>query len=223
MELLLATCNKGKIVETRDVLSRLPVRLRTPFDLPRNIEKPEECGMSFKENAILKARYYFDRTRLPTLADDSGIIVEALHGELGIHTRRWGAGPDATDEEWVAFFLDRMRREENKRARFITVLAYIEPSGSLLTFEGASEGVITETLEAPFLPGLPLSGCFKPDGCTCVFSALSVEQKNNTIPRGRALRKFVEFLQSNPHSPPAGRQALPHGEREIIAHARNKI
>jgi len=91
-----------------------------------------------------------------------------------------------------------MRHEENKRATFTTVIALVTPEGEW-TFEGHCDGVITDTLEAPYLPGLPISACFRPDGFNCVFSALSVEEKNGVSHRGKAteaLRRFLaQFLE----------------------------
>lgn len=196
MDLLLGTNNQGKIIEIAEVLRDLPVTVVTPKHL--NIDDaPEETGKTFEENALEKARFYFERSGLPTVADDSGIIVEALQDELGLHTRRWGAGPAASDEEWIEHFLKRMQGEENKRARFVCVLAYVDPLGAASTFEGHCEGIITPTLEADYLPGLPISACFRPIGHERVFSALTIEQKNSTSHRGRATQKLAEFLRGS--------------------------
>jgi XTP/dITP diphosphohydrolase len=194
MRLLIGTNNAGKVVEISEALAGLPVEIVTPKDLKMK-EVPPETGSTFEENAILKARFFHERSGLPTVADDSGIIVEALQDELGLHTRRWGAGPDATDQEWIEFFLDRMKKEKNKRARFVCVLAYVDQRGTTSTFEGDCDGVITDTLEAEYLDGLPISGCFKTDGYDRVFSALSIDQKNSTSHRGRAAGKLAEYLK----------------------------
>ncbi len=194
---LLATSNKGKIIEIREVLQDLNLTLLSPEDLPHPPAPPHEEMDTFEGNAIQKARYYFEKTGIPSIADDSGILVEALKQELGIHTRRWGAGPEATDEEWITYFLDRMKKESNKRARFICVLALIDEKGEIHTFEGHCDGMITNGLEADYLPGLPISACFKPDGYDKVFSALTVEEKNRVSHRGKAVRVLREFLEAN--------------------------
>lgn len=195
MKLLVATTNRGKFLEIAEALAPLALQCVSPFELGIT-EKPEERGQTFEENAVEKARFYSIRTNLPTIADDSGIIVEALKGELGTHTRRWGAGPAASDEEWIDCFLGRMRREENKRAHFVCVLAYIDAAGTARLFEGRCSGTITDALEASYLPGLPISACFRPEGCAQVFSALPLEQKNYTSHRGRALSSFIAFLNA---------------------------
>lgn len=176
-----------------DALESLQVSIVSPESL-HITEKPKETGATYAENAIQKARFYCERGGIPTLADDSGIVVDALQNELGIHTRRWGKGPDATDYEWIQFFLERMRTEENRKARFLCTLAYIDAAGLLHTFEGSCDGMITLELEADYLPGLPISACFKPDGYDRVFSALSTNKKNQISHRGRALNLFKEFL-----------------------------
>lgn len=193
MKLLIGTGNKGKIQEMHDALNDLPIEIVTPEQMGIE-DSPAETGETFAENAEQKARFYYEQSGIATIADDSGIIVDALQNELGIHTRRWGKGPDATDYEWVEFFLERMREEQNRNARFVCVLAYIDASGKLHTFEGSCDGAITDELEADFLPGLPISACFKPNGYDKVFSALSVAEKNTISHRGRALQAFKSFI-----------------------------
>lgn len=197
MKLLIGTNNEGKVIEISEVLSGLELELVTPESLSIASD-PKESGASFKENAILKAKHFHALSGgLPTIADDSGIVVEALRNELGLHTRRWGAGPSAGDEEWIEHFLNRMKQEENKRAAFLCTLAYLDHRGDLHTFEGRCEGSITDALEANYLPGLPISACFKPDGYDRVFSALSIEQKNSTSHRGQATTLLRNHLLSS--------------------------
>ena len=199
MHLLLGTNNAGKVIEISEALHGLPILLYTPQHLSIT-DIPPETGDTFEENALQKARFYFEQAGIPTVADDSGIIVEVLQDELGLHTRRWGAGPSASDEEWIAHFLKRMKKEKNKRARFVCVLAHIDAEGKPHVFEGTCEGTVTANMEADFLPGLPISACFRPDGYELVFSALTPEQKNRTSHRGRAsakLRKHLDKLLRN--------------------------
>ncbi len=193
MDLLIGTNNEGKVLEISEGLEGLPLKILTPKLLEIG-DPPPETGTTFAQNAELKARFYFSQSALPTVADDSGIVVEALANELGLHTRRWGAGPDASDEEWIDFFLKRMKSERNKRAQFLCVLAYFDASSGLRLFEGMCEGTITETLEAPYLPGLPISACFRPDGFDHVFSNLTLEEKNRVSHRGKATEQFRRFL-----------------------------
>jgi XTP/dITP diphosphohydrolase len=191
--ILLATSNEGKIMEIRECLSKLDLAVYTLNDLIDIPQQPEETGGTYEENALLKARYYFRHSGIPTVADDSGIQVEALQGELGIHTRRWGAGSAASDQEWIDFFLARMRTEKNKRAHFVSVLAFVDGDHEKIC-EGHCDGVITDELEADYLPGLPISACFIPDSCKQVFSALSINEKNRVSHRGRAVQTLCDYF-----------------------------
>lgn len=195
MKLLIGTANVGKFIEMKEALKTMGVELLSPSDVGIT-ESPTETGKSFEENARLKARFYHAASGLPVIADDTGIIVDALKNELGVHTRRWGAGPDATDKEWVDFFLERMSHEKNKNARFMCYLCYIDAEGKEQVFEGSEEGTITETIESDYLLNLPLSGCFKPIGSDRVYHAMTIEEKNSISHRGKAIRKFLESIQS---------------------------
>lgn len=188
-------------MEVRDALQGLPLEILAPADFGIT-ESPYETGETFKENARQKAWFYFERSKgMPTLADDSGIIVEALKNELGIHTRRWGAGQEASDHHWITFFLERIREEQNKHARFVCTLCFVEAKGEEHVFEGCCDGTITNETEADYLPGLPISACFKPNGYDQVYAAIPVEEKNRISHRGKALQKFSQFLQSQVENP----------------------
>ncbi len=196
MQLLIGTGNRGKFIEISEVLEGIGLELLSPKDLKIAID-PEETGSTFAENALQKARHFFEHGgSMPTIADDSGIVIDALEGELGIHTRRWGAGALASDEEWIEYFLKRMESEENREAKFVCNLAYIDIDGEEHHFEGVCKGLITPTLEAKYLPGLPISACFKPEGFDSVYSAMTVNQKNSISHRGRAVSTLKEFIQS---------------------------
>ncbi len=194
MKLLIGSGNQGKHIEIAEVLGDLDIELLSPSDLHITIE-PEETGSTYAENALLKARHFFEHGgAVPTIADDSGIIIDALQGELGVQTRRWGAGATASDKEWITYFLRRMEREQNRKARFVCNVAYIDEHKQEHLFEGVCEGIITPSLEADYLPGLPISACFKPEGFNVVYSAMTIDQKNNISHRGRAVQQLREHL-----------------------------
>lgn len=195
MKILVGTTNAGKFREIADALSAVSAFPISPDSL--NIfEEPAEDHDSLHENALHKARFYNDRANLPTLADDSGIFVEALKNELGVKTRRWGAGKDVSDRAWVDFFLERMRDEADKRAHFHSVIAYLDREGEHHFFEGVCRGTITEELEADFPKGLPLLACFKPEGFDKVFSLLTPEEKASINHRALAMRQFIRHLSA---------------------------
>lgn len=155
---------------------------------------PEE-GMSFEENALGKARFYGEKSGLPTVADDSGIFVEALADELGVKTRRWGAGEAASDEEWLEHFLKRMEKEESRKAEFMCAAAYTGPLGEHV-FLGETKGTLTEQAQVPVKKGIPLSSVFKPEGCDMVYAALSPAEKNRLSHRGKAFAQLLTFLKN---------------------------
>ncbi len=190
-KLLISTHNKGKYIEIKKIFGdTLKTVSLKDLEITDSID---ETGKTYEENAILKAKYYGKLTGLPTVADDSGIVIEALKNELGIHTRRWGAGPNANDREWITYFLERMKTETNKKARFICSTCFYD-NGNIETFEGITEGIITDKLESKYLPGLPLSAVFKPNGYKKVFSALDTEEKNKISHRGKAFSKLYQYL-----------------------------
>lgn len=194
-KLLIATGNPGKFKEIKTILEDLPFKFVSLQDLGLNFEF-KETGGTHQENALLKARFFAEKTNLPTLADDSGLVVPVLKGELGLFTRRFGKGEQASDREWVKYFLEKMKsfKGEKRRAKFFCSAALVWPGKGEWAFEGEALGIITETLEAPVIPGLPLSSCFKPDGFFEVYAVLSRKEKGKISHRGVAINKVRDFL-----------------------------
>jgi len=194
--ILIATSNQGKFKEMMEVLGDLPYDFLRLDDVGL-IGDCEENADTFEGNALLKAHYYAGKSGLITVAEDSGILVDALEGELGIKTRRWGAGEKATDEEWIMYFLDRMKDvpQQKRGAKFVCCSAIIDAQGEEHVFRGETEGLITQNLEAPIYGGLPLSSCFKPAGFDKVYSALSIEEKNTISHRGKAMKQVQNYLR----------------------------
>lgn len=191
--ILIATHNPGKFKEISSQLEPLGYSCTSPADL--NIhEDVEETEDRFEANALLKARFYFNRAKIPTIADDSGILVSALKDELGVKTRRWGAGPEASDDVWLRFFLDRMSGETDRKACFVCAIAYVDDNESQV-FLGESWGQLTHAPMTTLEPGIPLSSVFLPENHDRVYSALSLEEKQAISHRGRAVSKLVEHLK----------------------------
>jgi len=201
---LIATANLGKFKEIATAMEALQYRFLSLCDLGLEGQQVEETGITHEENAHLKADFFYQKTGHLTLGEDSGLEVEELQGELGLHTRRFGAGEKASDEEWLRVFLERMGEISPKKrnARFICVMVLkMPPTGKEFVFEGEARGHIVLKPEAPILPGLPLSSVFKPDGFDRVYAALTRNEKNQISHRGLAAGKVVEFLFSNPLHP----------------------
>jgi len=143
MRLLLATSNKGKITEFRYLFQGLSLELVTPVDvgITRTIE---EGNISMEDNACKKADFYAGLSGLITLADDSGLEVDALGGEPGIQSARY-AGDNASDSDRIKFLLEKLKgiSREKRTARFRCIIAMATPVQVLATFEGECEGIIT--------------------------------------------------------------------------------
>lgn len=177
------------------MLAPLPIELLSLRDVPHIEPLAEETGQTFEANARQKASYYASASGMLTLAEDSGLLVDALPGELGVFTRRWGAGEKATDQEWITYFLQRMERETNRGAEFVCTAA-LDDGKLQHIYTGVCRGSITPTLDQGYLPGLPLTGCFVPEGFTTVFSRLTLEQKNACSHRGRAMQQVFHHLSA---------------------------
>jgi len=194
-KVLVATSNQGKFREMMEVLGTLPYEFVRLDDVGLAGDCHENAD-TFEGNALIKARYYREKSGLVTIAEDSGILVEALEGELGIKTRRWGAGEKASDQEWIQYFLKRMTEVpfQKRGAKFVCCSAIIDHEGNEHLFRGETSGVITMGLEAPVYAGLPLSSCFKPVGFDKVYSALTVEEKNIVSHRGKAMKQVHDWF-----------------------------
>lgn len=192
-ELLIATGNRGKFKEMMEVLEGLPYVFLFLGDLGLEADDFEEDGATFEENALKKAKYFSDKTGYLTLGEDSGILVNAFPGELGVKTRRWGAGEKATDEEWIEYFMKKMEGVVDREASFVCTSCIYGDDGQKF-FMGETKGVITPQLMAPILPGLPLSSCFIAEGFEKVYASMTAEEKNQVSHRGKAMHQVRDYL-----------------------------
>lgn len=195
-KILIATRNRGKFKELMEVLHELPFQFFSLQDMDIQGDVHEH-GKTYEENAILKAEFFGRLAGLPTLADDSGIHVDALGEELGVKTRRWGAGSEASDQEWLNYFLKRMEKEKNRRAEFVSVVALSWPGQPTQIFRGECKGMLTKEPQVALEPGVPLSSIFLADGQSKVFSALPKAEKNKISHRGQAIHKCRNYLLKN--------------------------
>lgn len=145
-KLLIATTNPGKLAEIKLFLSGVPVELIGLKDVGIT-DHPEETGISFEENAILKAKHYAKESGLPTLADDGGLEIDALNGEPGVKSHRWiHSDREDTDEELIQYALDRMKDipEDKRGAQLRLVLALVMPDAEVFTSEEKVRGIIPQ-------------------------------------------------------------------------------
>jgi len=196
--LLLATTNPHKVDEYRAILSDLPFTLLSLNDIQLDMDV-EETGTTFRENAELKARAYAQASGLLSLADDSGLEIDALDGAPGVYSARF-AGVDATYEERFDILLTRLRDVpvERRTARFRCVISLAEPSGYLRSVDGVIEGVIAD---APCgKNGFGYDPIFLVPALGKTTAEITAEQKNKISHRGRAAQQARELLE---HWPPS--------------------
>ncbi|RLC34948.1 MAG: non-canonical purine NTP pyrophosphatase [Candidatus Nealsonbacteria bacterium] len=166
LKLLIATHNTGKLLEYEEIFKNigLKIKLVSLKDLGVT-QKLEETGNTFEENAIQKAKFYYNLAKMPTLADDSGLEIDYLNGEPGIKSRRW-SGYEASDEEMIQIALDKLTgvSREQRGAQLRAVVALIFPGDEKAhTFEGVLRGSIAEKPISERIAGYPFRSIFVPE------------------------------------------------------------
>ena len=194
-ELLVATGNAGKLREIRTLLGDLPITLLSFADFP-TIEEVAETGSTFAENAALKALGYARQARALTLADDSGLEVDALGGAPGVRSARY-LGEHVSYADRITALLTAVKDVENDSltARFVCALAIAAPNQEMLyRTQATSEGRIADAPRGS--GGFGYDPIFLPHGFNETFGELPTDIKNAISHRGRALAKAREFLAS---------------------------
>jgi len=183
MKLLIATRNPDKIKEINQVFALTGLELIGARDI-RHLAEIEEDGDTLEANAVKKAVLSARTSGLWALADDTGLEVDALDGRPGVHSARY-AGSEATYADTLEKLLQEMDGQDDRRARFRTVIALSAPDGRYGTVNGICEGVITETARGT--GGFGYDPVFLPDGMIQTFSEMDLAAKNMISHRGRAL------------------------------------
>ena len=191
-KLLLATRNAGKARELKVLLSGIPYDVIMPQDVGITTEV-EETGKTLEENAALKATMLAKKSGLLTLADDSGLEVDALGGEPGPLSARY-AGKHATDSQRVAYLLERMKDvpQEKRTAQFHCIIAVASPDGQCKLFEGKCRGIVT--LEPKGELGFGYDPIFLFPQLGKTMAELPMELKNRVSHRGLAAEKARQYL-----------------------------
>lgn len=220
MDFLLATSNPGKIQELRELLAPLEapspltgliefsVTLRTVADFPDVPDVPES-EPTFEANAIAKAKYYAERTGLPTIADDGGLEIDALGGWPGVHSRRlFGDDRRATDDEMIAEVLRRMAGipPDRRGCQMRTVVAFGQPDGTMFHAEALDRGAVAEHASVrPRLPGFPFRSIFfHPEAGGTIVNVLARKPKAVVMTHRRdavaaLLPKLMAYVGSHAH------------------------
>lgn len=191
-KIILATHNQGKIAEMREMLKPLGIAVHSAAEL--NLPDVEETGATFEENAKLKAEQLSALSGLPCLADDSGLCVDALDGRPGVYSARYA--PNRDFDKGMQMLLDELAatRDTERKAHFSCVMAFARPDEKTQVFEGRVDGRIAQAKKGS--GGFGYDPIFVPDeGDERSFAEFDGAEKNKISHRGRALRKFLEYLQ----------------------------
>jgi XTP/dITP diphosphohydrolase len=198
LKILVASTNRGKIREIADILSSADVTIFTPDQIVITVDVQED-GATFEENALKKAVAYRDVAEMSALADDSGLCVDALDGAPGVMSARF-AGPNASDTDNIERLLKAMHKMQNRKARFVCVVALALTSGELITAQGDYPGLITETPMGS--GGFGYDPVFYDPTTGKTFAELCQEEKNRVSHRKRALIALREKLQTQGYIKP---------------------
>lgn len=197
---IIATHNPGKLREMRELLAPYGIATQSTGEL--GFPEPEETGTTFAENARIKAVAAARASGKPAFADDSGLVVDALGGEPGIHSARW-AGPDkdfraAMNRIQTLLIKRGAKTPEQRRAHFIAALCLAWPDGHVEDFEGHVDGVAVWPPRGD--KGFGYDPLFRPDGFDITFGQMSADEKRGLPPQGRALshraRAFMKLAET---------------------------
>jgi XTP/dITP diphosphohydrolase len=198
-KLLVATHNKGKLIEIKEILKPLPLELIALSDLPSlnpnhlqlSQTDVKETGKSFEKNAQIKANFFAGKTKLLTVADDSGLVVEALGGFPGVTSNRWHTG---TDRDRNLALLSKLDGKKNRTAKFVTVVCLSDPiSLQDYFFTGEVEGRIAQSILGD--EGFGYDPIFIPNNYQKTFAQLGIEKKNQLSHRQRAFVQLKQYLE----------------------------
>ena len=184
---VIATHNPGKLKEMRELLAPYGIEAQSAGEL--GLPEPKETGKTFQQNARIKAMAAAKATGKPAFADDSGLVVDALDGEPGIHSARW-AGPDkdfrfAMNRIQTLLIERNARRPEQRRGHFVAALCLAWPDGHFEDFEGRVDGTIVWPPRGD--KGFGYDPLFLPDGFDRTFGEMSAEEKHGLPPQGQGL------------------------------------
>lgn len=196
MDVILVTRNESKAEQIKAIFSGSAIRIRTLSEAGIKGDAVED-GNSLSENALKKARFVQAQTgsKVWTIADDTGLFIDALGGAPGVHSKRW-AGPDSSTERIMQYTLAALRGISNRGAMFETVVAVLPPDKSGHFFSGSIRGTILKAPRCPCQPQMPYSAIFLPDGHTQTWAEMTVEEENIISHRGQAFRKAKLFLEN---------------------------
>ncbi|MBM0045722.1 RdgB/HAM1 family non-canonical purine NTP pyrophosphatase [Anaerococcus sp. mt242] len=190
MEIVFASGNKDKINQVKLILNN--VDLKTPIDFEIENYEVEEDGMTLKENAYKKAKALFDLVNKPTIADDTGLYVNALDGRPGVHSHRY-AGENPTYKENRNKLLNELKGKDDRSAYFETCLCFIDQNGSDHYFYGKLPGTITSYETGDYDFGY--DQIFMPENFDITLGEMTKEKINMISHRSKAFSEFKKYLR----------------------------
>lgn len=190
MKLVLASNNAHKLEELRAILTTLGMDVVSQKEMNINIE-PEENGTTFEENSHIKAKTIMDACGIATIADDSGLMVEALGGEPGVYSARYGNC--AADRDRLNYLLSKMEDKENRAAKFVSVITMLTPDGKKIVARGECPGQILRAPQGE--NGFGYDPVFYVPEKGCTFAQLPPQEKNAISHRARALQAFAQLVR----------------------------
>lgn len=193
MKMILASNNKKKLIEMQTLLSELGIDVVSQRDAGCDFEV-EETGETFEENAYLKASAVTAATGEIAIADDSGLMVDALDGAPGVYSARFTGNHEDTDEQRYLFLLEKLQGEENRAAKFVSSICCTFPNGDILRARGECRGSIAHAPSGS--GGFGYDPVFVPENYEQTMAELGAEVKNRIAHRGRAIRAFQEELRN---------------------------
>jgi XTP/dITP diphosphohydrolase len=189
-KLIFASGNKGKVAEIRNIFNGSIFRIISLHDLD-DISDIVEDGLTFEENARIKAKIIFDKFRLPTIADDSGLVVEQLNGEPGVFSARYAFEGCTYDDNNKKLLKELSAFPKPHLAKFVCCAVYIDDSKYLSSFGEVSGKIINEFRGKM---GFGYDPVFLPDGFEKTLAELDIEQKNKISHRAKAFMKLKELI-----------------------------
>lgn len=198
MKAVLASKNPHKLEEMRTILSALGVEVVMESDVGVDVDV-EETGATFEENALLKAKAVMEASGLPSIADDSGLMVEALNGAPGVYSARYG-GEGLDDTGRYRLLLENLRGQLNRRAKFVSVVTLALPDGDVISARGECPGTIAYAPQGE--NGFGYDPVFFLPEEKKTFAQLTAEEKNAISHRANSMREFqkklAEYQVQNP-------------------------
>ena len=192
-KLVIATSNEHKIKEIKNIFKD---SIKEILAMPSDIGEIIENGNTFIENSLIKARAVYNHTKLPSLADDSGLCVNALNGKPGIYSARYG-GENLGYKEKMQMLLDELKDKNDRTAYFITSAVCVLDDNYYIALEGIVNGKIIENPRG--FDGFGYDPIFQPDGYNMTYAEMNLEEKNSMSHRAIAMKKMKDILFSIYH------------------------